>query len=366
MSAIETLLGTIDEAIRGTGERRRHALLERATRLFIEQNHELTDHHISVFDEVIVSLLGDVETHDRVALAERLADLTRVPKKTTRGLALDDELAVARPIILRSASLDDDTLITITREKGPEHLSLVAKRRALPSIVLDHLIMRADENLLVDIARNETTPISDGALRLLAERALSHHTLYRILRTRPDFAMRHIGAVIEAARYRAKSDLISRDMDDDHLSRALARDTAKKLAEAAQMSFSSASPATKQMELTQADLHDLLERNQIETALIALASQSGVTTESVKRAFHAPQHEPMMILLRAQDYPLPTVMQFMRRKHGTMSDELETQLSEAYCAIARDTAKRLANFMAEKHVNAGHESDETEPLRHSA
>lgn len=366
MSVIDTLLGEIEEAIRGAGERRRYALLERATQMLIDHRQDLSDYHLTIFDDVIMSLLGDVETVDRVTLAERLADLSRVPRKVIRRLALDGDLAVAKPIILRSPCLDDETLIVITQEKGSEYVSLIAKRRALSTTVMDHVILRADERVLIEIARNEMTPISESGLRLLAERALSHQKLYRVLRSRPDLATRHIGAIIEAARFRTKANIHMQDTQDDMLSRALAIETARSLATVPEISLSRRRGPIMENRHTVIDLNDLLERDEIEAALTVLASQAGLPQDSVKRAYHAPQHEPLMILLRAQDCPIETALHFMRHKHGSISVELETQMSEAYCNLARDTAKRIASFMSERRDMISDAQNSVEPLRHSA
>lgn len=362
MSVIDTLLSDIEAAVRGTGERRRHALLRRTVATLIDQAHDLSDHDLAIFDDVLCSLAKDVETETRADMAERLADLHRVPKNTTRRLALDPSLRVAKPVIERCAGLDDETLMTIIREKDADYLHLIPKRRGLSAAVMEYLIDNADDTLLIDIARNDTTPLSDKSLRRLAERSLTQERLYRILRTRPDLATRHVGAAIEAARYRAKLEMASRDIDDDMLSRVLAAAMAKQIAEASHISLTK-NDISDEM-IASCDLGDLLARDQLDDALSALAHQAGTTLATVKRAFHAPQHEPLLFLLRAQDCPLPTVMNFMRRKHGPISDVLETHLSEAYCALARDTAKRLASFVT--HTQNLPEAEPLEWSRRSA
>lgn len=366
MSVIDTLLTDIDSAVRGTGERRRHALLRRTTAMMIDRLSELSDHQLAIFDDVILSLALEVETETRSELSEKLADLVRAPKKTIRALAFDESIRVAKPVIERSPALDDATLSTLIAEKDASFLRLFAKRRALSPTLMDQLLTRCDETLLVDIASNDSTPLSDDVLRVLAERALTHRTLYRVLRTRPDLATRHIGAVIEAARYRAKTDAIMRDMNDDILSRALAVETAHSISQSTQLSLSAGAVSISADQAILGDVNSLIERNQTDDALLALATEAGISPDSVRRAFHAPQHEPLLFLLRAQDYPLATAMNFMRLKHGSMSQEFETQLSETYCALARDTAKRIAAFMTEKQTTSPPDAEMQEPLRHSA
>lgn len=365
MSVIDTLLGDIDAAIRGTGERRRHALLRRATAMLIDHLGNLSDHDLSVFDDVMVSLVLDVDTETRAELADKLADLPRVPRKTLRILACDESISVARPVIERSLFCDDETLSAIIEKRDAPFLNIIAKRRALSTSVIAQLVARADESLLVDLARNESIQISDDALRLFAERALSHPQLYRVLRSRPDFAMRHIGALIEAARYRAQADAITRDINDDMLSRALAIEIAQKISKTTEISLAHSSLRERGL-FGPANLDDMLEHDQINEALATLAADMGISNETAKRVFHAPHHEPLMFLLRAQDYPLPTLMNFMRLKHGSLSEDFAAQLGNAYCALARETALRIASFMADKKPLSADDRKVPEPLRHSA
>lgn len=363
MSVIDTLLSDIDAAVRGTGERRRHALLRKTTATLIDCLPDLSEHDLSIFDDVLLSLTLDVESETRAELSDRLADLHRIPKKTLRALALDDAISVARPLIERSSCLDDDILIAIVSKKSADFLNLVAKRRGLSKSIIDHLVTHADDALLVDLISNKTNDISDTALRILAERSLSHPPLYRILRSRPDLAMRHIGALIEAARYRAKSDAITRNVNDDMLSRALALETAEKIAKTSQLSLASAASSSHLKKKDRSNLNEMLEREQIDDALVALAADAGISTDAVKRVFHVPQHEPLMFLLRAQNYPLSTVINFMRLKNGSMSSEFEAQINDAYCALARETASRIASFITDKKPIS---NEDNEPLRHSA
>lgn len=364
MSLVDTLLTDIESAVRGTGERRRHALLRRTTAMMIDQIADLSDRHLSIFDDVLLSLAYEVEIETRAELSEKLADLHRVPKKTCRALALDDAIRVAKPLIEKSPCLDDETLMAIVTKGDHKILSLVARRRGLPTQIMDYLVERADDVLLIDIAGNDSTPISDRALRILAEHALSNTSLYRIVRTRSDLAMRHVGAMIEAARYRAKADAITRDASDDMLSRALAIETARKIAHVSDVSLSSSSIGTTEMMHAHANLDSLLAQDRMDDALAILAVQSGLSPSSIKRVFHAPQFEPLMFILRAQDYPIVTLMNFLRQKHGEISPEFELQVSNAYCEIARDTAKRIASFMMEKATEP--DMIEPEALRRSA
>jgi uncharacterized protein (DUF2336 family) len=53
-----------------------------------------------------------------VTFGETLAATDKSPPKVTRTLALDDSIDVAGPVLRRSESLDDETLIVRAKTKG--------------------------------------------------------------------------------------------------------------------------------------------------------------------------------------------------------------------------------------------------------
>ena len=79
----------------------------------------LGEDHVSVFDEVISRLAGEIEFRARVELAERLADIDNAPRRTVRDLAFDDDIAIARPLLERSTRLEENDLVESPRAARP-------------------------------------------------------------------------------------------------------------------------------------------------------------------------------------------------------------------------------------------------------
>src|SRR5215469_16163305 len=82
---------------------------------------------INLFDEIMDTVLAEVEPLARRELAERIADLDDVPYRTLRRLARD-AIEVAEPVLTRSPALADEDLVPIAREQGQEHLLAIARR----------------------------------------------------------------------------------------------------------------------------------------------------------------------------------------------------------------------------------------------
>jgi uncharacterized protein (DUF2336 family) len=66
------------------------------TELFVSQSIYLREPEIGIFDEVLLRLLPQMDIRDRIALAERLAELGNAPRKLVSRLALS-EPAVPSP-----------------------------------------------------------------------------------------------------------------------------------------------------------------------------------------------------------------------------------------------------------------------------
>ena len=225
MSPIQSLVKDIEAAIDDQTSDRRVALLHRITNLFIEQMPDLNEEHIGVFDDVILCLALEIEFHARVELSERLADLDRAPRKTINNLALDTDIAIARPVLERSLCVGEDALLTVAGERKLEFLKALVRRRMISSPVTDLLIERGDDELILSLVENRQSSLSDHGLRLLAEKAVQDTRLYRVLKTRPDLATRHIGAILEAAKRRAKAEMRDLAANDDTLESALTTGT---------------------------------------------------------------------------------------------------------------------------------------------
>ena len=92
---------------------RRVPILERVTDLFLANAGRLDQHHIGVFDDVLVRLLKSVDARALAKLSLVLSDLTLVPRETVCRLARHEEAAVAVPVLLKKATLADEDIVEI-------------------------------------------------------------------------------------------------------------------------------------------------------------------------------------------------------------------------------------------------------------
>jgi len=96
----------IDLAKEPSSEKRR-VLLREVTDLFFA-NPDHRGGELTLFDDVLTQLAGEMEEAVRVELAVRLAPTPSPPFKLVRTLAADAAIAVAQPILEGSSALTDE------------------------------------------------------------------------------------------------------------------------------------------------------------------------------------------------------------------------------------------------------------------
>jgi uncharacterized protein (DUF2336 family) len=187
LSEIEGLVGRLPTAKRST-------LLKLVTDLFLETNGKYRPEQVSLFDELFIQLLDSVETEAAAALSRRLAPLGGAPPKILSRLALNDDINVAEPVLVRSQSIEDAILLDIARNKGQGHLLALACRTQLAEEIVDSLIARGDEIVVRYVANNQGARISATGAAALTERAKKDEALAEVISKRSDVAAPARGA----------------------------------------------------------------------------------------------------------------------------------------------------------------------------
>src|SRR5262245_42979008 len=100
MSDRTSLIRELEDAIERGSNQRRAETLHRVANLFTKRSGELSEHHVELFDDVILRLAREIETKARAELARQLAPLDNAPPNTVRNLAQDDAIEVAAPVLL--------------------------------------------------------------------------------------------------------------------------------------------------------------------------------------------------------------------------------------------------------------------------
>jgi len=148
----------------------RATLVDAVGNLFITREGGLSARESELISEILCRLIEDVEVSVRQTLAERLAYRSDAPRDLIVHLA-NDEIEVARPLLVDSPLLDAPELIEIVRHRSREHQLAVALRTGISVPVSDALIASGDGSVIKTLLENDSAEISMLAFEYLAEQA---------------------------------------------------------------------------------------------------------------------------------------------------------------------------------------------------
>ena len=148
------LLEELETALSSGTFDRRNQILTSVTDLFINGAPHFSEDQVSVFDDVMRAS----DQHHRGQGARQAggpagADRQRTPQ-IVHLLASDDDIEVARPILIRSERLNEDTLLATAKSKSQRHLHAIAQRNSLSEALTEVLVERGDRNVVHSVVKN--------------------------------------------------------------------------------------------------------------------------------------------------------------------------------------------------------------------
>ncbi|MCB1783422.1 MAG: DUF2336 domain-containing protein [Alphaproteobacteria bacterium] len=141
--------------------------------------------------DVLIGLMRQAEKDLRQALSEQLSVMDNVPLRLVLQLANDD-IEIARPVLMQSTVLGDMDLIYIIKSKPASYWQAIATRQALGDQVINILVETRDFDTAVALAENEGITLTERAITVLSDLAQGHDALAAPLlrrdETTPDVA----------------------------------------------------------------------------------------------------------------------------------------------------------------------------------
>lgn len=368
MQPIHSFVTEVEQAIATHESTKRMAVLRQITSLFIDHAPLLTDDHVAVYDEVIVRLAREIEFQARVELADRMADIPNAPLQTISDLALDEDIAVAGPVLRRSARISDDDLMKVAETRGQLHLRAVAARDQLGERITDILVDRGDSDVHHIVAGNAGARLSDAGYRKLAETAAQDGTLLALLRQRGEDETT-LNAIITAASERAAQKLAEAGITergtagltailDREAERLAARDNSFDFIDAIEKAMPQAQALLGKNQLDEEALIMRLQRSQVPEALAGLALMAGAPPLIVARAFDAPQFDPLLFLVRSARLNWPCFKAFLVAKSDRdLPEALLRSAFSSFDELTVPTAQRVIRFVcARAKIDEGDET----------
>jgi len=163
----------------------REALAASIAGMVSNRGDKFTETETLIANDILRTLISDVERSVRAALAANLAGASAAPREVIIALANDD-IDVAFPVLAESPLLQDEDLQTILRERTTGHRIAVAMRPDLSEIVSEAVLETEDREAIGCLLHNSEAAIDHGSLVRLVDEAQTRNTYHRPLSTRPD------------------------------------------------------------------------------------------------------------------------------------------------------------------------------------
>jgi uncharacterized protein (DUF2336 family) len=364
-----SLIDELNDAISTGGIKKRLEVLERITDLFASGARGYSSDQIALFDDVLHQLVADVEVKVRARLAERLAHIDASPRGIVRSLAFDDEIAVARPILMHSQQLCDADLVENAATKSQEHLLAIAQRLELSDTVTDILVERGDRRVVHKVVQNKGARLSLNGYQKLTTRARRDSRLTSALSRRNDLPRQYFLKLLETASAAVRDKLET----DSPAASAAIRSTVDDVATAMQQEVREAShrhavvvrDAMRRFNVrpfTEANIHAPAENQEFVRTTIVLSKLTSFPVDLVERALLDKGEDMILILAKAAGCSWTTarkllLMHIAERK--LQPCDLDRSLSrysrltkEAACSVADFYRQRLTRRLQHEHEDS--------------
>lgn len=306
MMPSQSLIDDLEEAIAKQDLHRRAIVMRRLTDFFIVDSAGLSEEHIAMFDDVMSRLIVAIDRSARAEFGDVLARHPNAPPKTSRILALDDEIAVAATVLTHSKSLDEATLIETAKTKSQDHLFAISLRQTIGEALTDVLVERGDSKVVVSTAGNPGAKFSEFGCTTLASRSRDDAELALRVWSRSDIPRQHLLSLFSTATEEVQKQLEAADRRNAHLSRSIVAQAKSQIQ--TRIRENSASYATAQAfvgslhgsgELTEQRLLAFAQQGKFDEVTVALALMCNLPVGHIERAIVHNQADHLLVLAKA-------------------------------------------------------------------
>lgn len=156
--------------------------------VFLADNVRLSLREEELLNELIDQLMQARSPTVRAQLIEKFADSGRMPRKVALGLA-NDNIDFARKILVTSAVLTDDDLISVVHTQSRDHARAIAERKKINEAVVDALVVTGDIKVMQLVAENLGATLSHKAVEILTDAARFTQELREPVLTRAEMTV---------------------------------------------------------------------------------------------------------------------------------------------------------------------------------
>jgi uncharacterized protein (DUF2336 family) len=347
-SRLHDLIALADEP----SSSRRRELLRGVTDLFFDADAH-GDVEMSLFDDVMGQLAGEMEEAVRIELAERLGASSAPPPSLTRALA-SDSIAVARPILEGAPQLSEADLLHVARTQGQDHLRAISQRPVVPSLVSDAIVQRGDDTTLGVLLRNEGAVLSREAHEAAVDRAAANPALHEAVIDRKAMPMDLLNEMYFVAEARLRDRIMERNasVDPAILEAALKAGRNRVAAGdgALPADYQAAVAAIVALKargaITPQSLVAMLRANKTSQFLVALAELADIDFHTARKIIERRELDALSVVCKAADFDRALFLTFALLILDPNDNAMgkAKAYGELYAALPRDAALRTIRF----------------------
>jgi uncharacterized protein (DUF2336 family) len=327
--------------------------LRRVTDLFVSGTAKFSEDQIALFDEVMSELAREIDVSARAAFGSRLASVSGAPPRVLRALALDDQIAVAEPILRGAAQLDGATLVEGARTKSQDHLLAISRRSHLSENVTDVLVVRGNREVALSAASNCGARFSDYGYSTLVDRSQSDGDLAVSVWSRAESPRQHLLRLFanasESVRSRLKAaDPGKADLIRDMVAKAAEHFQAETRRRSAEYAAAEAVVLSlyKVGGLSVTKMTEFAGAGKFDETIIALSTLSNLPVGLVERAFTQDASEQILVLAKAMGLTWDDTKELLLLKSGCQdgaTDDLDLCCTR-FARLKSETALKTIQF----------------------
>ncbi len=352
MSSFRAVLADLEGALQSGSPGRRTEVLRRVTDLFMGSEKQLSEQHISLFDDVLGYLVNHIEKEALSELSARLAPAVKAPPRIVRSLACHDSIEVAQPILTKSDQLTEQDLLEIAKTKGQAHQLTIAARPQLTEAVTEVLIDRGDYEVVNTVAGNDTARFSDQGFSKLVLMASGDDRLTTTVAARSDLPPRLFREVLSQASETVREKLLAAAPPEkrENLKNILGEISSKLGSGVTTRHYAKAQQLVRSFSqdtaMTKLKLREFARAKMLDETIVTLSTLTAVPIELVDRLFYSSEAHGVMVLCRLMglDWSAACLV-VLARPHAKDIAHAELEiLEEDYKKLSPQTAHRLVRF----------------------
>jgi len=287
----------------------RERLINTVSDLFEEGASTLSERERALMTDILNQLVREVEMVVRRHLAERMSVLVNAPRELVLTLA-NDEVDVARHVLLKSELLHDIDLIEIIQHRTMGHQLAIAMRKEVSEPVSDALVETENVDVIKTLLENVDAKISKGTREYLVEQSKQENSYREPLIRRqdlgPELAEKMYWWVSAALRKEiaANFDIDAAELDDQiEASVQDIMEAEDGVVPKAKRKSDSAEHLAKDVDVTPELLVRVLRQGEVTLFAALFAKYTGLSGKLVRRLLFEPGGEGMAIACKAKNLP---------------------------------------------------------------